>query len=352
MVGGAEVAVKEITDRISDFEFDMVTFRFNSSDKANEKIGNINVYRIDSSRLFFSYKAFLFARNLHRQHPYDIVWAIMANRAGLAALFFKKHFPQVKYVLTLQEGDPPKETERKVWFMYQLWKKIFLRADIIQVISNFLADWARSIGYKGKIEVIPNGVDIKKFEIGQHSVLTSDKVVLVTTSRLVEKNGVGDIIESLKYLPENIELYVAGIGPLESALKLKAKSLQLEARIKFLGLVSQHEIPKYLHDSDVFIRPSLSEGMGNSFIEAMAAGLPVIATPVGGIPDFLKDGETGLFCKVHDPASIAEQVKRLMDDSPLRQQIINNARKMVSEKYDWDLISKEMREKVFENHKS
>ena len=88
--------------------------------------------------------------------------------------------------------------------------------------------------------------------------------------------------------------------------------------------------------------------MGNSFIEAMAAGLPIIATPVGGIPDFLKDGETGLFCKVKDPKSIAEQVERLMNDDILRQKLKENGQKLVREKYDWNLIAKEMKSQVFD----
>ena len=103
-------------------------------------------------------------------------------------------------------------------------------------------------------------------------------------------------------------------------------------------------MPPYLHISDIFVRPSLSEGLGNSFLEAMAAGIPVIATPVGGIPDFLVDGETGLFCEVNNPHSIAQKVEKLIKDRESRDYIIKNAREMVLQKYSWERVAGEMRE--------
>ena len=223
-------------------------------------------------------------------------------------------------------------------------KKIFTRADIIQTISRYLANWAREMDYRKRVEVIPNGVDVKKFTADvQSRALDKGNITLITTSRLVEKNGIKDIINALKFLP-NVKLKILGAGPLESELKLLATGWPVE----FVGYVSQDEIPKYLNEADLFVRPSLSEGMGNSFIEAMAAGLPVIATPVGGIPDFLKDGETGLFCEANNPKSIAKQVQRLIADEPLRNKLIANAKKMVEEKYDWNLVAREMKSRVFD----
>ncbi len=347
LVGGAEVAVKEITDRITDIDFDMVTLRFSEGHLPKEKLGNVMVYRINSSKIFFPFRAFMFARKLHKGSKYDAVWSIMAAYAGFATLFFKMRFPKVKYILTLQEGDPIEHIKRRVFFVSPLFKRIFLRADITQVISNYLGDFARSMGYKGRVEVISNGVDVKKFQNHESRIKNYDEIVLITTSRLVEKNGVGDIIDALKYLPENVSLKILGIGPLENDLKLKIKNCKLEGRVEMLGFVEQSQIPIYLHNADIFIRPSLSEGMGNSFIEAMAAGLPVIATPVGGIVDFLKDGETGLFCRVKDPESIAEQVKKLIDNPELKTKLITNASRMVKEKYDWDLIADQMKKRVF-----
>jgi len=182
-------------------------------------------------------------------------------------------------------------------------------------------------------------------------------VVLVTTGRLVKKNGVGDIIAALKFLPENVKLLIVGSGELEKSLKLKVKSLpdgkaglKLEKRVRFLGFVEPEKIPEYLWASDIFVRPSLSEGLGNSFIEAMAAGLPIIGTPVGGIPDFLFPPEridlvpTGLFCQPNNPQSIAEKVNLILTDDSLRRNIIDNGQRLVTEKYDWNLIANQMRQ--------
>lgn len=76
----------------------------------------------------------------------------------------------------------------------------------------------------------------------------------------------------------------------------------------------------------------------------MAAGVPVIATPVGGIPDFLKDRETGLFCKVDDPADQADKIRELLTNHSLREHIIVHAKKLMHDHYDWDVLAGEMKE--------
>ncbi len=374
-VGGAEVAVKEITDRLGDsFEFDMVTLRKDAL--KYERIGNVNVYRVGFGwragshpllrrfkiyKYFFPFFALIKARSLHNKNKYDAIWSIMANYAGFGALFFKMLNPKVPFVLTLQEGDPISYIKKRVGILYPLFKKIFTKADFVTAISTYLAGWAKEMGATAPIEVIPNGVDGKKFKTQNEKFkieemerirgelgLEKEDTVLVTTSRLVEKNAVKDIIDALTFLPENVKLLIIGTGSLEQSLKSNVKSQMLESRVRFLGFLSHDEIPRYLWASDIFIRPSLSEGMGNSFIEAMAAGLPVIATPVGGIVDFLKDGETGLFCEVGNPKSIAQKVEKLMKDRESREYIIQTASRMVNERYDWSLIAGQMQRDVFD----
>ena len=137
------------------------------------------------------------------------------------------------------------------------------------------------------------------------------------------------------------------IDSLEKYLKNKVNKLSLSQRVTFLGYIPHKDMPKYLHESDIFIRPSLSEGFGNSFIEAMAARIPVIATPVGGIVDFLKDGETGLFCEVKNPRSIAQKVEKLLKDKESHDYIVRNAYEMVKSRYDWSIIANDMKNKVF-----
>lgn len=383
-VGGAEVAVKEITDRVGvfDVEFDMITLRFGSDALPFERVGKINVYRIGFTKedisisdtysfpLFlnkylFPFIAYFKARALHKDRRYSAVWSIMANYAGFAALFFKLSNGKTPFVLTLQEGDPISYIKRRVMIVYPLFKLIFKKADIVQTISHYLAGFARSMRYRGPIEVIPNGVDVKMFsrKIPKEKIeslrkrlkkKTKEKYV-ITISRLVKKNAVDDIIKSLEHLPDKVKLLIVGEGPDAEKLWNLANELGVAHRVLFLGHLPHEKLVLYLRISDVFARPSLSEGMGNVFIEAMASGIPVVATPVGGIPDFLADGSTkigralptGLFCNVRDPKSIAEKVTEFLENKELRERTTKNAKALATEKYDWSRVAKDMREKVF-----
>ena len=116
----------------------------------------------------------------------------------------------------------------------------------------------------------------------------------------------------------------------------------------FVGSVEPHEVPGHLSAGDVFVRPSRSEGFGNAFVEAMAVGLPVVATPVGGIVDFIQHKETGILCEPDNPESLAQEVYGLMTDDALRTHVAQNAQEMVKSRYDWDLIALRMQKEVFE----
>ncbi len=366
IIGGAEIAIKEITDRISpnEIEFDMITMRKNAP--AFERMGNVNVYRVGlpwfgnntrSSRIFplskllFIPFAFLKAISLHKKNKYDLIWSMMASYAGFAALLFKKKFHDTPFVLSIQEGD---NFERREGILYSIFAMIFKTADRIQCISKFLVEWSRKMGAKCPITIVPNAVDYELFsgkEILGGDASLRDKlgkkeedVFLITTGRLVKKNAVRDIVSALQYLPNNVKLLILGQGYEEEYLKSQVSDLNIVNRVQFSGFIPHAEMPKYLRVSDIFIRPSLSEGFGNSFIEAMAAGIPVIATPVGGIVDFLVDGETGLFCEVKNPKSIAQKVEKLIKDKESREYIVKNARKMVEEKYGWGKIAGEIKE--------
>ena len=145
------------------------------------------------------------------------------------------------------------------------------------------------------------------------------------------------------YAP-NAKLLIIGDGEERTHLSFVICHSSLGKRAFLLGSIPPDDVPKYLAASDIFIRPSLSEGLGSAFLEAMAAGVPIIGTRVGGIPDFLVDGETGLFCEAQNPQSIAEKIKLLLADETLRQKLITNGKKLVAEKYNWNIIVKQMEE--------
>ena len=358
-VGGAEVAVKEITDRLPDYDFDLLTVNLDRQQKATEKIGAVSVYRSNSPKYFFPLAACLLAVKLHQKNKYDAIWSIMANQAGLAAALFKRCFPRVPWLLTLQEGDDLNSLAYRLRLLAPRWFGVFKSADQIQVISNYLSAWARRMGATAPISVVPNGVDVSNFQVLASSFQLKDNEnkIIITTSRLVKKNGVDTLIEAMQFLPNNVRLQILGTGPKERSLRKLVSRLNLDGRIKFLGQVSPNEIPNYLASADIFVRPARSEGLGNSFLEAMAAGVPIVGTPVGGIPDFLHDpqwqgeslpfgkdsplGQTGWFCEVGNPKSVAEKISFILDPSNfnLVNEVITKARKVVTEKYHWHQIS-------------
>ncbi len=382
-VGGAEVAIKEITDRISkkEIEFHMVTLRFNKALPKVEQVGNVLVHRVgvsfnnitinDTHKLSFYFLKILFvplsmlkAISLNKMYHYDKLWAMMSYMLFPIVLMrlLGVHIP---YILTLQEGDPYKHVFRR--FRISLFKPLltsgFRHAKTVQAISTYIAKWGVAMGSANPI-VIPNGVDIKLFSkkysnreletLKQKLEKKINSIFLITTSRLVKKNGIDSVIKSLSYLPENISFIVLGSGPEEKRLKEIALEEGVMSRVRFLGNIEQKDIPKYLKISDIFIRPSLSEGMGNSFVEAMAASIPIIGTQEGGIADFLYDPDknpdikpTGLAVGVNDPEAIAKAVLRYSSDVLLRREVIDNAKALVEARYDWKIIVPAMRSKFF-----
>lgn len=341
-IGGAEIAISEITKRISNFEFDLITVNLDGKQKKFERIGNVNVYRVTKYKILFPIIAPIKAVFL-KNKP-DLIWSVMASYAGFAGMFCS-YIRRVPFVLTLQEGDTKEELKQKFQFVYPLFKKIFRRAHIIQAISKYLAEFAKDMNRDADVVVIPNGVDVRKFSGGGYILDKKDNdIYLITTSRLVTKNAVVDIIVSLKYLPKNIKLIIVGDGEQREELEKSP----YKDRVIFMGEVEHEKIPGYLRSADIFIRPSLSEGFGNSFVEAMAAKIPVIATNVGGISDFIVDGETGLFCEVKNPEDIAKRVMYLIEDIEKRKNIVENAYQMVKDEYEWDIISDKMKKSVFD----
>jgi glycosyltransferase involved in cell wall biosynthesis len=378
-VGGAEVAIKEITDRMpkDEMEFHLIAPWYDATLPKEERIGNVTVHRIglriahptiadlkkrplNFNKKLYQILAVFEAERLHRQYHFDLIWAMIAHSCAIPAGIFKKRHREVKYLLTLQEGDPPEYIEKLMKPVWGLFKQGFTRADALQPISQFLLAWGRRMGFTGRAEVIPNAVDTKRFAAAPDpSALArmeetlgkkEGDVFLVTTSRLVRKNAVDDVIRALPFLPESVSFIIYGIGPDERDLKALATELGVESRTRFMGQVSHEELPRALFACDIFVRPSRSEGMGNSFIEAMAVGLPVIATQEGGIADFLFDAKrnpeketTGWAVDANAPEQIAGAVKDIIAHPEQVVKVTRTAQELARSTYDWDLVAANMR---------
>ncbi len=376
--GGAELAVKEITDRIEPerFSFEMITARFDSGLPKKERIGNITVHRVGRgkpsptaeemvrfplylSKVFYPVRAFFKAVSLHRAQRFDALWSIMAY-AGFPAVLFKLfRSRRMPFLLTLQEGDTVEQMVgrwriKAVWPLFTL---VFKKATVVQAISSYLAQFAYDQGARAPIEIVPNGVDVaaftKVYSTEERAALRAKlsmregEKYLITTSRLVPKNAIDAVLQALSRLPYNVRFLILGEGPLRASLEKLARDEGVAERVRFLGQVERGDIPLYLQVCDIFIRPSRSEGMGSSFVEAMAAGIPVIATPVGGIVDIIEDYRTGLFVTVDDPESIAQKVAVLLKEDTLREGLVRNAKAMVVAKHDWNAIVDLMLSRVF-----
>lgn len=373
---GAEAAVKEITDRIDDIEFHMVTNRYDSNLPKEEKIGNVVVHRIGFTKpsptfedlgkmpldlmkplyqFWAAWKGFM----LHRKYRFDGIWAMMAHSAGVPAAIFKLFHKDVSYLLTLQEGDPPEYIEKTMKPLWPLFTRAFTKADAVQVISGFLGEWAERRGVQAPIVRIYNGanpndlhpthteteVAALKKELGKKE----GDVWLVNTARLAHQKAFDITIKALPLLPDHVKFLIVGGGDEKEMLENLVQELKLQDRVIFAGKVDRSVVTLYRKASDIFVGPSRSEGLGNAFLSAMASRLPVIATTEGGLAEFMKDGETGWVVEKDNPEQIAAAVKDILSNKEKVDRIADMAHAMVFEHYNWVRIAEKMRGEVFRN---
>lgn len=323
-LGGAEIAIKGITDNIEAFHFIILTSRLEKGLSKAEKSGGIIIYRLGFGNSFDKYllpfaaffKFISLEKNLHGP---IIFWGVMVSYGSIAAWLLKFFYRKIPFILTIQEGD--REWKRN-WLW---WWLVLKKAGYVTAISSFLLGEVRKKGYKGRTAIVHNGVDLQKFQNPNYKLQTKSKSkIIITISRLAYKNGIDILIKAVE----------------------EVKKSMPEVQLKIVSNAPHEEIPKHLAQADIFVRPSRSEGLGTAFLEAMAAELPIIGTRVGGIPDFLKDGETGLFAKVNDPKDLADKIILLLKDENLRQKLAQSGRKLVEEKYQWSKIASRMK-KIF-----
>jgi teichuronic acid biosynthesis glycosyltransferase TuaC len=371
-VSGAEAAIREITDRINDVEFHMVTLRYNSDLPKKEKIGNVTIYRIgistknpsfqdlgkmplDLNKPLYQFLAPLKALSLHKKYKYDGAWAMMAHSTGVPVAIFNM-LSGVKYALTLQEGDPIEYIENKIKPLWWFFARSFKKASVVQVISKYLATWAQKRGSKN-IELIHNGANPKDLnpntnpqeldELKQKLGKQENDIYLVNTARLVHQKANDDTIRALANLPEHIKLLLVGDGDKCSELEALVKELNLESRVIFVGQVPRTEVSKYRQISDIFVCPSRSEGLGNAFLSAMASRLPVVATQEGGLSEFVFDNKTAWVVDKDSPEQITKAVKDILNNPEKVKTITEFAHQMVAQEYNWDLVAQNMKNKVF-----
>ncbi len=187
-----------------------------------------------------------------------------------------------------------------------------------------------------KIQVIHNGILVEPFNGPADATLraslngNSKRPIVLTAARLDKQKGHCYLLEAAALVPE-AQFVLAGDGPTRSSLEERVQALGLGDRVVFLGYRS--DIPELLACCDLFVLPSLYEGLPLSVLEAMAAGKPVIASAVGGTDEAVIPGETGLLVPPADPIALATAIRTLLDDSPLAQRLALNGRAGVQREF-------------------
>ena len=180
-----------------------------------------------------------------------------------------------------------------------------------------------------RTHVIELGIDLDRFAAGK-PVLPTDEPLVGNVARLAEQKGQRFLVEAAARVPE-ARFAIVGDGELRGDLERRTHELGVADRVLFTG--ARDDVPDLLASFDVFAHPSLFEGLCLAVIEAQAAGVPVVATPVGGIRETVIDGETGLLVPPRDPDRLAQAIRRLLGDPGLARRLAEEARRRVRERF-------------------
>ena len=217
---------------------------------------------------------------------------------------------------------------------------ILSRARAVISVSRASASFISRI-YSGPVFVIPNGVDTAVFAPPRNAP-GAPRALFV--GRLVHRKGVHVLIRAFRLVQREVagaELVIAGKGPLLRPLRALARRLGVNAQ--FTGYVSPQELPELYRSARVFAMPSLyAEAFGVTALEAMASGLPVVATACGGLTEVVSNGETGLLVKPGDEKSLAGALALLLSDPRLSRLMGLRARRAAVDRFDWSVVAEKV----------
>jgi glycosyltransferase involved in cell wall biosynthesis len=194
-----------------------------------------------------------------------------------------------------------------------------------------------------------NGLDLERFPFAPPEKRTP---LIVSVGRLVEKKGFEDLIDACAFLAaRNISFrcMIVGEGELEAKLCARISALNLNSQVQLVGPRPQSEVIALVQQAAVFAAPCVVGGDGNRdglptvLLEAMALGTPCIATDVTGIPEIIRDDETGLIVPQHDPSGLSEAIEDLLRDESRRVRLAVNARRLIEKQFDVHRNAEEMR---------
>lgn len=215
-------------------------------------------------------------------------------------------------------------------FMRPFGRLCFKFCDIIIVESSSVIEDLNISIYNSKIVKGNVYVDTELFRC--MSKISERNLIIGYIGTLDNRKGTNNLLESISSISKkysNIKFLIGGIGPLENVV---AEYANKNPNISFMGFVQKDSIPKLFNEMTLFVLPSLSEGVPNVILEAMACGTPVLATKVGGIPDIVEDGHTGFLMEDNSPQCIEQNILRVLSSQNL-ENIVDNAKFLIDTEY-------------------
>ena len=270
-----------------------------------------------------------------REGLFMITFALMRFRKTI--VFFHGWDPKIEAII------------KRRFFLRCIFRWAFGRAATIFVLATSFRDSLADMGFDvSKVKITTTMFDGRLFDGVKRTYIysMSSRKTILFLSRFIRKKGCYELMEAyekiLKKFP-NTRLVMAGDGPEHNRMKMWVKQRKLSAYVSFAGYVRESDKAQLLIDADLFVLPTNHcEGCPISLLEAMAAGLPVITTPVGGIPDIFIDGENGILIDHVSPHKIATAMERLLNDEDLSSKVQENNRREAWEKYEAAIVTKRM----------
>ena len=240
----------------------------------------------------------------------------------------------VPHVLSLQEGAvPPGMPENP-----GLFRLLVRAADAVAACSAEGAAYATRVGRARRVEIVPNGFDPAEFRPG--SPVPHPRPYVLGLGRLEAQKGFDLLLEALaRPGAPALDLVLAGEGTARTALEALARARGLAARVRFLGATDRPTTLALLRGAVAVACPSRFEGLPLVCLEALAAGRPVVAAAVNGIPELIREGETGFLVPPEDPAALAAALARIVAAPDVAARLAARGRVLVEQHHPWSVVA-------------
>jgi len=310
---------------------------------------NIEIYKthlIHIPKIYGFTKILLFSlAPLRRRKQIDCVYVRTFSPPELLALWASKRLAGLPTVLLIAGTwlfEP--KTIKNMIFRWILRRAVSASDRIVLYSHRMLGDvkrYAPNI-VENRVRYIHNAVDANRFKPGERPPSNN----LLYVGRVNAKKGVEDLVHAMHNLVQkfpNAKLFIIGSDPTDGAyieqIKELAHKLGVDNNIVFVGSVPNREMSSYYQNASVFLFASHGgEGIPRSILEAMACGVPVVATEIAGIPEAVKEGVTGFLVPPRNPQSIAEKTAVILGNQDLRAKLGKNARQKIEEEFSWEKV--------------